>query len=192
MRRIVWVLSILLVSVIGGAASAVYLVYDVQPTGTLEIGPWRAAVAVSPRDGDPYVHAFLAGTGQLPLAPTEGMRFVAHTDDRGEALTLACAVTVSGRVEAADAWTLSLVDPTGLPLGDEGLHSQDLVFRADGTFDLVIGSEPTALNTMLIAGEEPFALVLHIYGAPSRAGAGRDLGAMLMPSIELAEGCAAP
>lgn len=173
MARLLWLLSMALTAVVAGTVSAIYATQTLRPTGTLHIGPWEAVRAVGDAAADPYAHAFIASSGQLPPGSAEGMRFVALASHTGQPLTPNCLITLSGFVEIARLWTLSLAQPSGatLELGetDSGvasrlaLHSQDIVYNADGSFSLTIGPRPLAPNSMLIGSDTPISLVLHVY-----------------------------
>jgi hypothetical protein len=173
MARLLWLLSMALTAVVSGAVSAIYTSQTLRPTGMLQIGPWEAVRAVGDAAADPYAHAFIASSGQLPPGSAEGMRFIAQTSQTGGPLVPDCSIIVSGFVEIARLWTLSLAQPGGqaLELGDGGdaaqsqlaLHSQDIVYNADGSFALTIGPRPATPNSMLISSQLPISLVLHVY-----------------------------
>lgn len=173
MARLLWLLSMALTAVVAGTVSAIYATQTLRPTGTLHIGPWEAVRAVGDAAADPYAHAYIASSGQLPPGSAEGMRFVALESHVDQALLPNCSITVSGFVEIARLWTLSLAQASGatLELGETqsgatarlALHSQDIVYNADGSFSLTIGPSPDAPNSILVRSGLPISLVLHVY-----------------------------
>ncbi len=174
MARLLWLLSMALTAVVAGTVSAIYATQTLRPTGMLQIGPWEAVRAVGDASADPYAHAFLASSGQLPPGSAEGMRFVALTSHDGRALVPTCSITVTGFVEIARLWTLSLAQPNGAAIGVSdaenpgaasrlALHSQDIVYNADGSFSLTIGPRPMTPNSLLVGSNQPISLVLHVY-----------------------------
>jgi hypothetical protein len=184
MARLLWFLSVVLAAVILGTASAIFVVQTLRPTGMLKLGPWEAVQAVGDASANPYTHALIASSGQLPPGSAEGMRFVAVEATDGSALRPDCSITLSGQVSLARLWTLSLVTPAGRPLelaGARGMHAQDIVYHQDGSFDLTIGPRPQATNTLLQGGMAPLGLVLHLYdGAITSL---PEEGAQALPAI---------
>lgn len=195
MVRLLWLLSMALTAVVAGTASAIYATQTLRPTGMVTIGMWEAVRAVGDASADPYAHAFIASSGQLPPGSAEGMRFVALATDTGQTLVPSCAITVSGTVEIARLWTLSITEPNGTALGPRNgnlltLHSRDIVYNADGNFALTVGPRPETPNTMILRSAQPVALVLHVYdGAITSI---PESGADALPRISVgnAPGCA--
>lgn len=197
MIRLLWFMSVLLVASIAGTASAIYATQTLKPSGMLNIGPWEAVRSVGDSSNDPYTHALIASSGQLPPGSAEGMRFVATVSHDGAALVPDCTITVSGEVTLARLWTLSLTQANGSALAASetsrlALHSRDIVYNTDGGFDLTIGPRPDTTNTLLLRSESSISLVLHIYdGAISSA---PDTGLAALPIISVGQsepGCGA-
>ena len=168
MVRLLWFLSMALTAVVAGTASAIYATQTLRPTGMVTIGAWEAVRAVGDAAADPYAHAFIASSGQLPPGSAEGMRFVTLTTDNGRALVPGCSITVAGTVEIARLWTLTITQPNGAALGPRNanrltLHSRDIVYNADGTFALTVGPRPETPNAVILRSTQPIALVLHVY-----------------------------
>ena len=168
MARLLWFLSMALSAVVLGTATAIWATQTLKPTGMVTIGPWEAVRAVGDAAADPYAHAFIASSGQLPPGSAEGMRFVAQATHDGRALIPNCSITVSGRIDIARLWTLSLAAGNGdrldvAPPQRTGLHSQDIVYRADGSFELTIGPRTHGLNTLTLRSSQPLSLILHVY-----------------------------
>ncbi|MEM1286874.1 MAG: hypothetical protein AAGH60_00835 [Pseudomonadota bacterium] len=184
MAKLLWLLSVALTAIVIGTASAIYASQTLKPTGMVRIGPWEAVRAVGDAADDPYSHAYIAASGQLPPGSAEGMRFVATNTSDGSAIRPDCFVTLSGEVEFARLWTLSITEPDGSPLNAPtaaSLHSQDLVYSREGGFELGIGPRPFAPNTMLVNNDGPVALVLHVYEVALNAAP--DSGASAMPQV---------
>lgn len=168
MTRMLWLLSMALAAVVAGTASAIYATQTLRPTGMLTIGVWEAVRAVGDASADPYAHAFLASSGQLPPGSAEGMRFVALGSQTNQLLVPNCAVELTGRVDVARLWTLTVTQANGAPLAERdarqtAVHSRDLVYQADGSFSLSIGPQPTAPNALLVRSGLPVAVVIHVY-----------------------------
>ncbi|MFK7793275.1 MAG: DUF1214 domain-containing protein [Devosiaceae bacterium] len=197
MAKLLWFLSMALTAIVLGTISAIYATQTLRPTGMLEVGPWEAVRAVGDAAADPYAHAFLASSGQLPPGSAEGMRFVALASSSGQPLVPGCTITVSGLVDVARLWTLTLAAPNGEALSRPdaarplALHSQDLIYTSDGGFELTIGPRPQTVNTVFVSSQQPISLVLHVYdGALTSA---PENGEAALPRISVgadAPGCA--
>ena len=70
------------------------------------------------------------------------MAFTAQADDNGKILDGRCDVVLSGITPEARFWTLTLYDPDGglvaNSVGRYGFTSQEIVRRADGSFEVVV------------------------------------------------------
>jgi hypothetical protein len=122
--------------------------------GAVPIGAWTAWPKIGTRDIDPYARATLARTGELPVGSGDGVAFLARTDDGGRPLDGRCDVRIVGTTPQARFWTLTLYDPQGRLIGNSidrgGFTSQEVVRRADGSFEIAVaprtraGCRPTA------------------------------------------------
>jgi len=135
--------------------------------GGVTIGAWTAWPKLGTTEIDPYAHAVVAQTGRLPVGSGDGIAFLARADDQGRALDGRCEVTVSGTTPAARFWTLTLYDPDGRLVANSvsryGFTSQEIVRRADGSFDIVIAPRARSGNWLPTAGVERYVLVLRLY-----------------------------
>jgi len=135
--------------------------------GGVTIGAWTAWPKLGTTEIDPYAHAVVAQTGRLPVGSGDGIAFLARADDQGRVLDGRCEVTVSGTTPAARFWTLTLYDPDGRLVANSvnryGFTSQEIVRRADGSFDIVIAPRARSGNWLPTAGVERYVLVLRLY-----------------------------
>jgi hypothetical protein len=134
---------------------------------SLTIGSWTAWPKTGTTDADPYARASIARSGRLPLALGDGVAFFARHDDNGRALDGRCDVTVSGVTPAARFWTLTLYKPDGelVPnsLHRHGFTSQEIVRRANGSFEITIAPYPSPGNWLPSGGVEHYILALRFY-----------------------------
>lgn len=150
-------------------------------------GAWRA----TPRDGsgqaDPYALAANARAGLLPLGESEGLSFVARTDDRGGPLDGACDYTLRGPMPPARFWTLSLLDLGGYPVEEParryGFTSVEVLRLDKAPMTIVVSPEARAGNWLPTAATPRFVLMLRLYDTSLTAG-GTDFRALRMPTIE--------
>jgi hypothetical protein len=138
--------------------------------GGVTIGAWTAWPKTGTPDIDPYARAVVAQTGRLPIGSGDGVAFYAQADDRGRAFDGRCDVVVSGTTPPARYWTLTLYDRDGHLVANSvnryGFTSQEIVRRADGTFDIVIAPRARAGNWLPTGGVERYVLVLRLYDTP--------------------------
>ena len=150
-------------------------------------GPWRT----TPREGsdqvDPYGLAANARAGLLPLGDSEGLSFVARTDDRGGTLDGACDYTLEGPMPPARFWTLSLLDPAGFPVEDPakryGFTSAEVLRLDKAPVAIVVSPQARAGNWLPTGAKRRFVLMLRLYDTGLTAG-GIDFGTLRMPTIE--------
>jgi hypothetical protein len=138
--------------------------------GGVSIGAWTAW----PKNGtpgiDPYARAMVARSGELPVSSGDGVAFVARGDDAGRPLDGRCDIAVSGITPQARYWTMTLYDPEGRLVANSvqrhGFTSQEIIRRADGSFELTIGPRARPGNWLPTGGVERYVLVLRLYDTP--------------------------
>lgn len=152
-------------------------------TDATRIGAWSASAKVGTPEADPYIRAAIERSGEIPLAPGEGLQLVARVDDRGAALNPGCVYLVGRKVPAARYWTLGIVDRRGFPIDNP---AQRMIFRSseilrdnDGGFTIAVSANAHSGNWLPIGANEPFSLVLRLYDTPFSATASAiDPGAL--------------
>ncbi len=156
--------------------------------GAHTIGAWTAWPRTGTVDIDPYARAVIARSGELPIGSGDGIAFLAKTDDAGRPLDGRCDVTLSGTTPQARFWTITLYDTEGRLVGNslnrQGFTSQEIVRKADGTFDIAIAPRARAGNWLPTAGTERYVLVLRLYDSPVSV-ASRTGRETIMPSLDL-------
>jgi hypothetical protein len=138
--------------------------------GGVSIGAWTAWPKNGTSGIDPYARAMVARTGELPVGSGDGVAFYAHTDDAGANLDGRCDVLVSGITPQARYWTLTLYDPHGWLVANSvrrhGFTSQEIIRKADGSFDITVGPRVRPGNWLPTGGVERYQLVLRLYDTP--------------------------
>ena len=138
--------------------------------GAVPIGAWTAWPKIGTRDIDPYARATLARTGELPVGSGDGVAFLARTDDGGRPLDGRCDVRIVGTTPQARFWTVTLYDPQGRLIGNSidrgGFTSQEVVRRADGSFEIAVAPRTRAGNWLPTNGVDSYVLVLRLYDSP--------------------------
>jgi hypothetical protein len=138
--------------------------------GAVPIGSWTAWPKTGTRDVDPYARASIARTGELPVGSGDGVAFLARQDDLGRPLDGRCDVLVGGNTPQARFWTLTLYDPLGRLVGNAvnrpGFTSQEIVRRADGSFEIAVAPRARSGNWLPTNGIERYVLMLRLYDTP--------------------------
>ena len=138
--------------------------------GALQIGAWTAWPRTGTQDIDPYARAGIARSGELMVGSGDGVTFLARSDDNGRMLDGRCDVVLSGTTPQARFWTVTLYDPTGRLIANSieryGFTSQEIVRRADGSFEIVIAPKARAGNWLPSGGAESYVLALRLYDTP--------------------------
>lgn len=138
--------------------------------GAITLGAWTAQPKSGTADIDPYARAAIARTGQLPVGLGDGVAFIAKTDDAGYPLDGRCEVLVSGTTPQARYFTLALYGPDGRlvanSLDRHGFTSQEMIRKADGSFDVVLAPRARSGNWLPTGGVERYVLVLRFYDTP--------------------------
>jgi hypothetical protein len=138
--------------------------------GGVTIGAWTAWPRVGTAEIDPYARAMVARSGELPIGSGDGVAFYARTDDAGEPLDGRCDTALSGITPQARYFTITLYDLEGRLVANavqrQGFTSQEIIRRADGTFEITIGPRARPGNWLPTGGIERFLLVLRLYDTP--------------------------
>ena len=154
--------------------------------GAVTLGAWTAYPKTGTVEIDPYARATVAHAGLLPLGSGDGVTFIARTDEARQPLDGRCEATVTGMTPLARFWTLTLYDPDGRlvanGVGRYGFTSQEIVRRADGSFEIAVSPRARAGNWLPTGGVERYVLVLRLYDTPLGAATrGREV---TMPTIK--------
>jgi hypothetical protein len=138
--------------------------------GGVTIGAWTAWPKVGTPGIDPYARAMIARSGELPIGSGDGVAFYARADDAGHPLDGRCDLVVSGITPQARYWTVTLYDAEGQLIANsvqrQGFTSQEIVRRADGTFEIVAGPRARPGNWLPTGGIERYVLALRLYDTP--------------------------
>ncbi len=158
-------------TVLAGTALGLAVTYYVLGAGIrfdeVRVGPWTRWPQSGSMDIDPYAHAMLARSAEMPLGTAEGLSFFAWTDSAGAALRASCDYVVSGPIPSTRYWTLSLYSPNGSlidnPARRFGFTSAEILRAADGSFEITIARNARPGNWLPVGNISHFALVLRLY-----------------------------
>jgi hypothetical protein len=154
--------------------------------GAVSIGAWTARPKIGTAGIDPYSHAMVVRSGELPVGSGDGVAFLAHADDSGHPLDGRCDVLMAGITPQARYWTMTLYDPEGRLVANSvqrhGFTSEEIIRRSDGSFEITVGPRARPGNWLPTGGTERYVLMLRLYDTPIGLATrtGRDAP---MPSI---------
>jgi hypothetical protein len=177
--------SLLVAAAVGLGATWVALTRGTA-FGAVTIGAWTAWPRTGTPGTDPYARAAMARNGAVPIGAGDGVAFFAVADEAGRAFDGRCDTVILGTTPAARFWTLTLYDPQGRLVANSaaryGFTSQEIIRRADGSFEIVVGPRARPGNWLPTGGTERYVLVLRLYDTPVGA-ATRTGKEAPMPSI---------
>jgi hypothetical protein len=177
-RLLLGSLFALIVAAVVGLGATYFALSRGAAFGPLTIGSWTAWPKTGTVEADPYAHASIARVGRLPTALGDGVAFTASADDNGRPLDGRCDVVLAGVTPAARFWTLTLYGPGGELVANSinrfGFTSQEIVRRADGSFEIVVAPRANPGNWLPTGGIERYVLILRLYdtavGVSTKAG----------------------
>ena len=186
MRLLTGTLFALVVATIVGLGLTYLTLTRGAAFGALSIDSWNAFPKTGTLDADPYARASIARSGRLPIALGDGVSFSVKEDDDGKTLDGRCDVVLQGITPSARYWTLALYNTEGGLVANSvnryGFTSEEIVRRADGSFEIVVAPRANPGNWLPTGGVERYELVLRLYDTPVGVAtkAGREVP---MPSV---------
>jgi hypothetical protein len=169
-RNILVLLGVMAIAAFGGLAMTREMVAGAPPFGRVTVDAWTVWPRIGTPDIDPYARAILARTGELPMAPAEGLLFRAETTSDGRMLDGRCRITISGMMPAARAWTLTLYGPDGRTVPNQaerfGFTSQDVLRQGDGRIEIVAAAQVQPGNWLPTSNAPRVVLMLRLYDTP--------------------------
>ena len=170
MRLLLGTLFALAVAALVGLGTTWFALNRGVAYGGVSIGAWTAW----PRNGtsgiDPYARANVARSGELPIGSGDGVAFYARTDDRGTPFDGRCDAMLAGLTPQARYWTLTLYDPNGRLVANslqrQGFTSQEILRKADGSFEITVGPRARPGNWLPTGGTDKYVLVMRLYDTP--------------------------
>jgi hypothetical protein len=151
-----------------GLGSAWYMIAEGSPLTTGRIGPWSVWYAAGNPEPDPYTKAYQARIGRLPITSTNALYYYARSDAAGEPLKSECDYVIEGQPINAAWWSLAVYDERGQLIpnkaGRHAFNRTDIIRRADGSFQVRLGSGARQGNWLPTGDGGTVQLVLRIYG----------------------------
>jgi len=110
-KRIGFVLSILVIGVALGVGSALFMISRGTMIGAVDNSYWRTSSTIGSTDADPYTRALIARIGLLGLNQNETIYYNRTRDDAGDTFDAACTYRIEGGAMAARWWSITLYAP---------------------------------------------------------------------------------
>lgn len=135
-------------------------------------GPWTSWPTAGTRSSNPYVRAHYLIHNRLPISQFEINELEARVDDAGAPLDANCTYEIKGLMPKARWWSLytfsqESAHQTALPKR-AGIGSQQVFYHQDGSFRIMLSTEPQTGNWLVPAGSDDLVIVLRHYN-PGRS-----------------------
>ena len=134
----------LIFGVLFGSGSALWLsgvIGHHRPNlaSTVNVNNWVSDWAIGSKAGNPYMRSYVARHGLLGLPKSEAVYFIRNVDDNGELLVENCAYRITGGVQPAQWWSITLYNKANyLPSNDDGAYSVDQTKMGNGAWSVSI------------------------------------------------------
>jgi hypothetical protein len=139
--------------------------------GALDIGVWRGWPRSGTLDADPYTRANFARSGELPLGLSEGIAFVATTDNQGRTIDGRCITRIKGKLLPARFWTLTVYDGRGRLIENSSARysftSTEVLFDAEGDVEIWLSPRAHSGNWLPSSESERIVAVIRLYDMPT-------------------------
>jgi hypothetical protein len=161
------ILATLIAGTLLGLAATNYLLGHGVSFDEVRAGPWTRWPKSGAMEIDPYAHAMLARSGELPLGSGEGLSFFASHDSAGAPLRAHCDYVVQGPMPPTRYWTLSLYTPKGALVDNAAKRfaftSAEILRAGDGSFQINVSQQARPGNWLPVGNVAAFTLVLRLY-----------------------------
>lgn len=160
-------LVVLIAGTLLGLATTNYVLTRGVSFDEVRAGPWIRWPKSGALEIDPYAHAMLSRTGEVPLGSGEGLSFLARRDSTGAPLDAKCDYVVHGAIPPARYWTLALYTPAGSLVDNAAKRfdftSSEVLRSADGNFEIAVSRQARPGNWLPIGNVAAFTLALRLY-----------------------------
>ena len=170
------IILFILIAVGLGSGSAYFAVNHADRLAVFQVGAWKSWPGASAPNANPYTKADQARRGSLPTGTSEGVAFVAVTDNDGTPLDGNCQYRLVGHHMPARLWTVSLITDKGLlvdnPSSRYSFHSRNVARENGDKFEIMTGPDVMGGNWLRSEADSSFQLVLRLYETPLTSSGG--------------------
>ncbi len=167
MKRALRYLAIILVALVIGIGSALWVVHSPPESGMVKNGAWRTSLEVGSTHSGMYTRAVVAVTGLFALNKSETIYYIAETDDEGQPLRSVCDYRIRGKDLDTRWWSITAYgEDYFLIPNDQDRYScnmMNLSREADGRYNIYLSSTPKKVNWLPTGNQGKFSLSLRLY-----------------------------
>lgn len=166
------VLGIVLVALVIGGGSAVWVINSFSAAKVIKAGAWTTNPLIGSVQANMYLRAYIARTGLFALSKTEALYYNAFTDEDGEPLRAECDYVIEGGDLPARWWSITaygkdhFLIPNALNL--YSYNMKNLQRDTQGRYKIHLSRTPKDQNWLPAAKEGTVSLTLRSYN-PSPA-----------------------
>jgi hypothetical protein len=174
MRVVLRIAVAVIVGLLIGGGSAVYVLYNGQLLGSFEKDYWFGNDKAGSNAADPYTRGIVAAIGLLALNKSETIYFHRYKDERGGQLSENCIYELRGAALPARWWSITVyADDNFLPVNQDRAFSADatqMVKGDDGAWAVRLAPERgEAKNWISTKAARKFSLALRMYNPDASA-----------------------
>ena len=172
MKHLFEVLGIVLVALVIGVGSAVWVIDSFPRTKMIRDRAWTSSPLVGSVQADMYLRATIARVGLFALGRTEAIYYNAFTDETGDPLRAECDYVIEGGDLPARWWSITAYDEEHFLIPNAlNLYSYNMKnIRRDGAGSLQNPSLPNPQRGELAARSQARKDVPHPQGLQPGAG----------------------
>ena len=190
MKHLFEVLGIVLVALVIGVGSAVWVIDSFPRTKMIRDRAWTSSPLVGSVQAHMYLRATIARVGLFALGRTEAIYYNAFTDETGDSLRAECDYVIEGGDLPARWWSITAYDKDHFLIpNDLNLYSYNMKnIRRDvqGRYKIHLSQTPKEVNWLPTAKQGKMSLTLRAYNPAPALRA--NMGNAELPKITKA-GC---
>ena len=168
MRKVLGYAGIVLLSLVLGAGSAVYVCWSPGgDQGEVRNGAWTTSLSVGGTGSGMYERAWVAANGLFAMTKSEAVYFRGHLDTEGNPLRTDCDYVIEGVDPDARWWSVTVygADNYLVPNAENrwAYSGGSVVREKDGSFRIHLSSKPQEKNWLPTGSGPEFSLTLRLY-----------------------------
>jgi len=161
------VLAIVLVALVIGVGSAVWVIDSFAKVQMIKDGAWTSNPSVGSVQANMYIRATIARIALFALSKTEALYYNAFTDEEGEPLRPECDYIIEGGDLPARWWSITAYDKDHFlipnALNRYSYNMKNLRRDEQGRYKIHLSQTPKDLNWLPAAKEGTMSLTLRAY-----------------------------
>jgi hypothetical protein len=184
-KRLFEILAIVLIALVIGVGSAVWVIDSFAKVQTIKDGAWTTHPLVGSVQANMYLRATIARIALFALSRTEALYYNAFTDEEGEPLRPECDYIIEGGDLPARWWSITAYDKDHFlipnALNRYSYNMKNLRWDEQGRYKIYLSQTPKDLNWLPAAQQGTISITLRAYN-PAQALA-ENMGSAELPRI---------